>query len=559
MVQSARRAEGRGDWPAAGGHWRRILKRAPDHAPAVIGAGRALRESGRLDEAEQVLALGAQRIPDDARVAIAHAWTANARRDWPAALSRWQALCARFPDNPWCYVGMISAVRGGGGTEPADALCAEARRALAASVARGMDEASATQVEFEIARASLDWPALRRLAQKIIEAGAGTLAPAHLALAQASWRLGDLAAADRAADRALADDPTLAEALVVRAMVATDRGDGEAALASYRALAALNPGAVRWRLKVVQLLNWFGRVKEAVSELETLRAQWPHDPMVTVFLRNYGPAAALNGDADGFDLAAVQELRTLVARAPDPALLARPSLTPDPESEVLIAEAKGSPAAVLVFAGSNDAVAMPLEVFDLYLATLPASAIYLKDFQRLRFLRGIRSLSGDFAGTLAALKATLGRLGARRLFAIGTCDGGFAAIRYGVELGAERILTFNAPTYSPGDGLAKLEQARNFMRNRLAQNVPAEMMDLKPFLEGRRHAARIELYYEAEDESDQTHAVRLAGLAGVTLHPQPGLSNHRRLLRMLALSNENFPGLLSGMLGIGRDAPKARR
>ena len=87
------------------------------------------------------------------------------------------------------------------------------------------------------------------------------------------------------------------------------------------------------------------------------------------------------------------------------------------------------------------------------------------------------------------------------------------------------------------------------MRNRLDAKVPKDMIDLKPFLEARQHAGPIDLFYEEEDDRDRIQALHLAGLPGVRLHPQPGLSNHY-LLRRLALSNEDFPGMLGKLLGV---------
>jgi hypothetical protein len=110
-------------------------------------------------------------------------------------------------------------------------------------------------------------------------------------------------------------------------------------------------------------------------------------------------------------------------------------------------------------------------------------------------------------------------------------------------------VAFGAPTFSSKEGLSKIEQARNFMRNRLDAKVPKDMIDLKPFLEARQHAGQIDLFYEEEDTRDSIQALHLAGLPGVRLHPQPGLSNHY-LLRKLALSNEDFAGMLGRLLGV---------
>jgi tetratricopeptide (TPR) repeat protein len=365
--------------------------------------------------------------------------------------------------------------------------------------------------------------------------------------------LGSPNEADATALRALAVDPALADAVLVRAWVATGRGDGETAIACYRRMVQLKPDAVRWALKLVQLLNWHGRLEEAVNELRTISQRWPNDPLVRTFLRNYGPAATVAAaptiPVDGnLDHAEEAELEIVARKAPGPGEYLRPLLEPDPEQDVLIAGSPGAQTAVLVFTGSNDAVSMPITLFDRYLAAIPVTAVYLKDFNRLRYLRGIKSLSKNYEEAIAALAELLGRLGTKRLVTLGNCDGGFAAIRYGVELGAARVVTFGAPTYSPGDALTRIEQARNFMRNRLAASVPADLMDLKPFLETHSHTTHIDLFYEADDVRDSSQSLHLAGLPRVQLHPHPGLSNHR-LLRALALENQDFRGLLEELLG----------
>lgn len=557
IVEHARKAVERGDWEQAWQCWNTVLTQFPNHAPAYVGAGHALRQARRYDEAERVLAAGARLFPEDEKIVLAGAWLANTRHDWSTAVDRWEAACARFPENPWCYVGKVHALQGLGRTDQVEAPLAQAQSALVAAKQRGLDARAALRVEFAIARARLDWPSVRECAEKIIAGEPKPAAQTFLGMAQASWHLGAQDDADRAARRALASDPTLGEAVLIRAWVATERGDEETALSCYSTLVDLNPGTVRWSLKLVQLLTWVGRVNEAVSELEKIRNRWPNDPMVRMFARNYGPAlAGVPGSAEAGnrptegdpDRAEWDELESIANRAPDSAQQLRPLVDADPECDVLLAEVQGADTAVLIFTGGNDAVSMPLPIFDRYLAALPITALYLKDFRRLRYLLGVQSLSKDYPGTIAALQAVLKRLQIKRLCTIGNCEGGFAAIRYGVELGADRIVTFGAPTFSPDDDLAKIEQARNFMRNRLAEKVPRDMIDLKPFLESSRHRAQIEFFYEDEDPRDRIHASNISGLPGVHLHPQPGL-NHG-MLRRLALSEQDFRGMLAKLLDV---------
>jgi hypothetical protein len=344
----------------------------------------------------------------------------------------------------------------------------------------------------------------------------------------------------------------------VRAWVATDQGDGERALESYRRLVELNPQTVRWSLKVVQLLNWLGHVKEAVNELRIISARWPNDRAVRMFAQEYGPAAALKLEpksaVDGVRQSEAEHpeqdsLEALLQRVPRLERRLRPSVEHSPEKDVLIAEFEGTKTAVFIFTGSNDGISMPLNIFDNFMAALPITSIYLKDFNRLRYLVGIASLSPDYEGTIMALRGMVRTLGVTRVCTIGNCDGAFAAIRYGVELGAERIIAFSPATYVPHDVSAKFEQARNLKRIRLAAEVPEGMTDLRPFLEAHRHNVQIEVFYDQEDPRDRAHALHLSGLSGVSLHPEPPPKEHR-LLRQIALSSTDFCATLAKMFGV---------
>lgn len=548
IAERARQAMAQHNWVEASHFWEIALQHLQPQAGFYLEAAKALREAGRDDKAEDILQHGIELFPNNAQIAISHAWLANARNDWETALHRWETLRTHFPENPWCCLGNIAALRGAGRDNEIEPLFRVLDAILSASRERGLDPAFLLKLEMDIAKAKSDWGALRTSAESLRAIEANPSAQTLLALAQACWHLGQRDEADHASSHALEIEPALSEAVVIQAWVATERGDGETALSCYRRLVELNPGTVRWSLKAIQLMNRLGRVKEALQELEKVRRQWPTDPMVRLFLQNFGPASQPNlSSLEKYDPGFVEEeeLRILLQRTPDASERKRPLIHFDGEKDVLIGEVSGAQSVVLIFAGSNDAVSMPLPLFDHFLAAVNITAIYLKDFNRLRFLSGIQSLHASYEGTIANLKEMLQHLGIKHTYTIGNCDGGFAAIRYGIELDAKRIITFGAPTHSPAGPMSKIEHARNFMSHRLAAKVPAEMMDLKAFLEGRRYSTRIDLFYEHQDERDGMQAQHLAGLPGVHLNPQPGLSNHY-MLRQMALKQSNFRGMLEG-------------
>jgi tetratricopeptide (TPR) repeat protein len=538
--------------------WRQVLAESPRHAPAYIGAGNALRELGEHAAAEEVLSVGAGYFPEHQQIAFGRAWTANARRDWAVAIGRWEDVCARFPDQKQGYNGMAQALRGANRLADLAAFLAAAQARLDIAATDPAEAARRLDLRFEIARLRQDWPGVKLCAQAIIARDAAPAAAIYLGLSQAEWHLGQLAAADAAAVAALAINPAATEAVVIRLRVATARGDGAAALDCYQRLAALHPNTSAWRLKRAQLLNWLGQLDESLAETEALLRRWPDDPMVRVFLRNFGLAAELLPRIDkppaqnpAFDPDAAErsELRRLAERAP--VASGRAGIAADPRCDVTIPEGARSGTALLVFTGTNDAVAMPLPIFDRYLAPLDVTPIYLRDFNRMRYLDGIRSIADNLEDSIAWLRGMLRDKGFARLCVLGNCAGGFAAIRYGVALGAERIITFDAPSHCPDEALTRLEQGQNFMRTRLLSRYPGEMTDLKPFLEAHPPAGRIALFYQIEDPMKRIQAERLRDVPGVRLHPEPGVGDNR-LLRRIALSCEDFSQWLADLILVER-------
>jgi tetratricopeptide (TPR) repeat protein len=403
-------------------------------------------------------------------------------------------------------------------------------------------------LELAAARASADWPTVRRVTEQIIADETATAADTFLALAQACWHLKMLEAADNAAQSAMAADPTLTEAVIVAAWVALARDDGDKAVEYYRRLAELNPQTARWQLKLVQLLNTLGRIDEASREMDVLIEQWPNDRNVRTYLKLFGPESPLGGKLSQTTNERDENVfRELESRAPGKAQLKRPLVISEPQLDVQVAAVNGTDSAVLVFTGGEDGVAMPLAIFDRYMATLEATTIYLKDFSRRLYLGGIKSLSADYDGTVIALRELLVGLGVARLAAIGNCNGAAAAIRYGMELGADHILAFSPITHFPGG--IKLRESWNLKGKRLVDTVAPELIDLKPFLHTRQHSANIKVLYCEERDDDKSNALRISQRAGVYLHPVQGHPGDPAL-RRLALTEENFSAKLAVWLGV---------
>ncbi len=297
LLKQAQEATRRRDWPEAIRCWGAVRVQYPSDPRGYFQAGNALRLAGHVDEAEALLAKAIVRFPANQRMAVAHARAANARRDWPTALMRWEAVRKRFPDLQDGYIGGAEALRALGRPDEATGLLDHAVAALAAARKKGLAEESAWQAELELATARNDWQTLRQSAEKLIAVQATPTAQTSLALARACWHLKDLDAAESVVRRALTDQPTLVEAVLIGAWVAAERGDGEKALSYYRTLVRLRPDNLRWSLQLVRTLNLLGRVKEAASELGRVVSRWPDDPLVRTGNLTHGLGVLAQSDA----------------------------------------------------------------------------------------------------------------------------------------------------------------------------------------------------------------------------------------------------------------------
>ena len=116
----------RGDWREALVRWEAMLAQFPEHAAAAIRRGEALRELGRLDEAEAALAETIERFPENEMGYANYALVAARRGDWSEALSRWESLPTRSGSLVLALIGIAEALTELGRPDEADSVITEA-------------------------------------------------------------------------------------------------------------------------------------------------------------------------------------------------------------------------------------------------------------------------------------------------------------------------------------------------------------------------------------------------------------------------------------------------
>ncbi len=127
-LDEARAAHQRGDWTAAAGLWERVRTLAPDAPEGFASGAAAMRNLGRLAEAEAILLAGMASFPADPGLAAGFADMAAHRREWGEALARWSQFRTRFPHHAAGFIGAAWAFREQGQFDLADVLLDEALR-----------------------------------------------------------------------------------------------------------------------------------------------------------------------------------------------------------------------------------------------------------------------------------------------------------------------------------------------------------------------------------------------------------------------------------------------
>src|SRR5262249_33178281 len=99
------------DWAEAARRSELVREQFPDAAATHALAAIVLRELGRYDDAERLLAAARERFPEDLRIAAESAWLATHKQNWAEALRRWGAVRKNFPDWPGGYTGTAMIYR----------------------------------------------------------------------------------------------------------------------------------------------------------------------------------------------------------------------------------------------------------------------------------------------------------------------------------------------------------------------------------------------------------------------------------------------------------------
>lgn len=249
-------------------------------------------------------------------------------------------------------------------------------------------------------------------------------------------------------------------------------------------------------------------------------------------MREFDRATAILEDLPREDASLVRMLSQRVDAVSrfnmDPAVAA---ILDDERKEVHGEFVDGADTTLLVFTGLEQKSAVPVSTLHTLLAPFGANIIYLRDRQRLGGINGLESVAGNYAGTVAALKKMV-PASSKRLLCFGMSAGGYSALRYGLDMGAEKVLCMGSPTdvsaaAAEADGRAKA------VWRRLNKVAPEMARDMRAMYACNDKRPRVEMWYGSEMPQDRMHAEHMRGLDGVTVRAIPKCDRHGVLWHLI--------------------------
>ena len=266
-VELAWMALARGDLAGAIDRWADVRRRMPDFWPGYTGGSTALRDARLFDEAAALLAEAIARFPSVPQPAVEAGHLAMARRDWPAAFLRWQAVATAFPDRIEGYTGQAHALRELGRLADAEQALRQATARFPGQLELSIDLAWVVTHQNRHDDAALLWEQLRaRFPGHVVGFTGGAVALGNGQRGAEAMALLDQAAAQ------FPDDPGPP---TERGWFAMNQGDFIVAHRVFAAVRDRFPDHPVAPLGLGRALRALGRIDEAAALLRAAVARFP--------------------------------------------------------------------------------------------------------------------------------------------------------------------------------------------------------------------------------------------------------------------------------------------
>jgi tetratricopeptide (TPR) repeat protein len=267
LIEFARIAETKHDWAAMAARYTVLRIRFPNEVLGYRGGARALRELGRLGEADALLESAMKRLPNEPGVFIDYGRIAELRKDWSSMADRFAAVRERFPNNWEGYAGSARALSMVGNIVEAETLLESGQQCLPNEAQLFIDHARMAELRH-------DWLALESRCASLRERFPDEPWP-YAGGAMALRGLGRHDEVDALLTDADLRFPINAAFWVEYARSADDREDWDEALSRCKVIREQFPAVLWGYVGAANALDHLGRRDETRALMETGLARVP--------------------------------------------------------------------------------------------------------------------------------------------------------------------------------------------------------------------------------------------------------------------------------------------
>ncbi|MGA3001047.1 MAG: tetratricopeptide repeat protein [Acetobacteraceae bacterium] len=267
LIEYARIAETKRDWVVMAARYTVLRIRFPDEVLGYAGGAHALRELGRLDEADVLLEAAMSRFRDEPSVFVDYGRLAELRKDWQGMAERFAEVRQRFPDHGLGYTGRARALSMIGRIPEAEALLEAGQQRLPNEATLFVDHARMAELRH-------DWIALESRCAALRERFPDEPWP-YAGGAIALRNLGRYDEVDALLTDADLRFPINSAFWVEYARSADDRGDWEEAISRCKVICEQFPDVPWGYVGGANALDHLGRRDEARLLMESGLARVP--------------------------------------------------------------------------------------------------------------------------------------------------------------------------------------------------------------------------------------------------------------------------------------------
>lgn len=197
---------------------------------------------------------------------------------------------------------------------------------------------------------------------------------------------------------------------------------------------------------------------------------------------------------------------------------------------------------LLAFGGLHNQLGMPSFEFSQITSEIKTiNKIYLRDYSRLWYHRGLPNVGNNIAAIAACLQQYTTHSSTKKTIVLGNSGGGYAALLFGHILQADEIHAF-----SPKTSINPIQRIMNYDIQKLRKFVSffelyrygeRKYFDLKPvFFAAYPQKRNVHIYYARQNRIDAFHALRMKSIPGIHLHPFQ--YNKHNLIKILKQNGE---------------------